>query len=49
MSFLESILTAVKFVHENQSSKATQTDRSIILTLYISLIEWNAVNDLELK
>lgn len=38
VSFLDLVMNAVKYVHENQSGKATQADRLIILTLYMSLV-----------
>lgn len=51
LSFLDLLLNAVKYIHENQGQKQnlSQSDRAIILTIYISLIEWQAVNDSELK
>lgn len=51
MSFLDLLLNTVKYIHENQEKKdqLSQSDRAIILTIYISLIEWQAVNESELK
>lgn len=41
---MDYILKLAIYVHENQSEKASQTDRLIILTLYITLIEYRVVN-----
>jgi hypothetical protein len=42
---MDYILRVVKTVHENHSQNVSQTDRSIILTVYITLIEYNVVNE----
>lgn len=35
---MEYLFKVVKFVHENQQGRCSQTDRLIILTLYITLL-----------
>ena len=43
ISYMEYIFRMVKTIHENP--KASQTERLIVLTLFISLIEYEAVNE----
>jgi hypothetical protein len=45
---MENIFRIVKFVHENESQKSSQTDRLIVLTLYITLIEYRVVDERQL-
>lgn len=44
---MDYIFKVVKFVHENQNGKCSQTDRLIILTLYITLLEYRVLNEHE--
>ena len=39
----------VQFIHENQNGKSSQTDRLIVLTIYVSLIEYQVLNEGELQ
>ena len=45
INLMEYIFKIVKFVHENASNKSSQTDRLIVLTIYISLIEYRVLDD----
>ena len=44
ISFMEYLFRMVKSVHENESNKSSQTDRLIVLTIFITMIEHEAVN-----
>jgi len=39
-TFIEYFVKLVKLVHENQDKKYSETDRLIVLTIYISLVEF---------
>lgn len=44
-SLLENIFRIVKVVHENENQRSSQTDRLIVLTLYITLIEHRVLDE----
>jgi len=48
LSMMDYILRIVKYVHENHSKKETQSNRLIILTLYVTLIEQKNISEREL-
>jgi hypothetical protein len=48
ISYLEYLFKIVRVVHENESGEATQTDRLIVLTLFITLVEHRLLSNEEL-
>lgn len=44
---MDYLFKVVKFVHENQNGKSSQTDRLIVLTLYITLLEHRVLSEHE--
>lgn len=44
---MDCLFRAVRFVHENQSGRCSQTDRLIVLTLYITLLEHRVLSEHE--
>ncbi len=45
---MDYLFKVVKVIHENQSNTSSQTDRLIVLTIFITLIEYQRVDEREL-
>jgi hypothetical protein len=47
--FIETLFRIVQQVHENEGGKHSQTDRLIVLTLYVTLVEYRVLEEKELS
>lgn len=47
--FIETLFRIVQQVHENEGGRHSQTDRLIVLTIYVTLVEYQVLEEKELS